>query len=136
MKTPRIFNIDKLTLENEDFRHVLHTGPHSQLVLMSLRPGEDIGMEVHHVDQFLRVEEGEGEAILDHKHEKIAAGSGIFVPAGVMHNIVNGDRSKMKLYTLYAPANHIHGRIHKTKKDALDDEADELVGEKHFKGSA
>ena len=134
MKTPRIFNIDKLTLENGYFRHVIHTGPHSQLVLMSLEAGEDIGLEMHHVDQFLRVEAGTGRAVLDGEEHAIADGSGIFVPAGVHHNVVNTGKTPMKLYTLYAPANHIAGRIHKTKQDAQDDEADEAFGDLHFAG--
>jgi mannose-6-phosphate isomerase-like protein (cupin superfamily) len=136
MKNPRIFNIDKVTLENAYFRHVIHTGPHSQLVLMSLEPREDIGMEAHHVDQFLRIETGEGYAVLDGDKHAIRDGSGIFVPAGVHHNIVNTGSEAMKLYTLYAPANHIAGRIHITKKDAEEDEADESFGGLQYAGRA
>ena len=101
---------------------------------MSLVPGEDIGMEVHHVDQFLRIESGKGYAVLDGDKHMIGDGSGIFVPAGVHHNVVNTGAGPMKLYTLYAPANHIAGRIHKTKKDAEADDADEAFGGLQFSG--
>ena len=117
-------NIEKETLENENFRKVLFTAPHSQLVLMTLQPGEDIGMEVHHVDQFLRIESGTGKTILDGQETAIGDGSAIVVPAGTQHNIVNTGADKMKLYTVYAPANHIDGTIHKTKADAEQDLAD------------
>ncbi len=121
-------NIEKLTRENENFRKVLYTARHSQLVLMALKPGEEIGEEIHQLDQFLRIEEGAGKAILDGAEHAIEDGSAIVVPAGTRHNIINtsADR-KMKLYTIYSPPNHKDGTIHATK-----DEAER--NEEHFDG--
>ena len=113
-----VSNIEKLSLENDNFRQVLYTDKNSQLVLMSLLPGEEIGEEVHDVDQFLRVEKGEGVAILNNISHAISDGSVVVVPAGAKHNIVNGVTSPMKLYTLYMPPHHRDGVIHKTKSDA------------------
>jgi len=121
-------NIEKLSLENENFRKVLYTAKNCQLVLMSLNVGEEIGSEVHHLDQFLRVEDGEGKAILDGVSHDISNGFAILVPAGAEHNIINTGTTKMKLYTVYAPANHLDGVIHATKADAVADE------EEHFDG--
>jgi mannose-6-phosphate isomerase-like protein (cupin superfamily) len=122
-------NIEKLSLENENFRKVLYTAKNSQLVVMSLLPGEEIGMEVHHLDQFLRIEKGVGKAILDGVEHEIGDGFAVVVPAGTNHNIVNTSQTeKMKLYTVYSPPNHKDGKIHVTKADA---EADE---EEHFDG--
>ena len=123
-------NIEKLTLENTNFRKVLYTAPHSQLVLMSLLPGEDIGNEVHHVDQFFRFEAGTGKSIIDGVEYPVADGTAILVPAGLEHNIVNTGKDSMKLYTVYSPANHIDGRIHVTKAEAMADEEDEEFGPK------
>ena len=113
-------NIEKKSLENDYFREVLFTGPNSQLVVMSLKPGEDIGMETHGgVDQFIRVEAGEGKAILNGKEEKIQDGSAVVIPAGVEHNIVNSSGTKpLKLYTVYSPPEHPHGTVHKNKAEA------------------
>ncbi len=116
-----IQNIEALSLENENFRKVIYTTHNSQLVLMSLMPGEDIGEEVHDVDQFLRVEQGEGEAVLDGVSHPIADGSAIVVPAGAKHNIINTGSSSMKLYTLYMPPHHQDGTIHRTKAEAEGD---------------
>jgi mannose-6-phosphate isomerase-like protein (cupin superfamily) len=127
-KLPYCENIEKLTLENAYFRQVLYTAEHSQIVLMSLLPGEDIGAEVHHVDQFFRFERGEGKAIIDGKEYALKDGTALLVPAGANHNILNTGTMPMKLYTVYAPANHIDGRIHKTKADAMADEEDEKFG--------
>jgi mannose-6-phosphate isomerase-like protein (cupin superfamily) len=124
-KIPYCENIEKLTLDNTDFRRVLYTAPHSQLVLMSLLPGEDIGAEVHHVDQFFRFEAGEGKAVIDGKEYPLKDGTALIVPAGSEHNIINTSDKPMKLYTVYAPANHIDGRVHKTKTDAEADTEDE-----------
>jgi mannose-6-phosphate isomerase-like protein (cupin superfamily) len=110
-----------------NFRQVLYTAKNCQLVVMSLKPKEDIGMEVHKLDQFFRVEEGSGEAILDGVHKQISTGFAVIVPAGTRHNIVNTGTAPMKLYTLYAPPNHRDGVVHKTKADA---EADK----EHFDG--
>ena len=125
---PYAENIEKLTLENTNFRKVLYTAPHSQLVLMSLLPGEDIGVEVHHVDQFFRFEAGDGKSVIDGVEYPVSDGTAILVPAGAEHNIINTGSTSMKLYTVYAPANHIDGRIHVTKADAVADEEDEAFG--------
>jgi mannose-6-phosphate isomerase-like protein (cupin superfamily) len=116
-----IENIEKLSLENDNFRKVLYTDTNTQLVLMSLLPGEDIGEEIHDVDQFLRVEKGNGKAILNDKSNNISDGTVIIVPAGTKHNIINDNNGSMKLYTLYMPPHHRDGVIHKTKKDAEKD---------------
>lgn len=117
-------NIEKKSLENEYFREVLFTGPHSQLVVMSIAPGEDIGMETHgDVDQFIRVEAGAGKAILNGKEHDLEDGSAVVIPAGTQHNIVNSSRSKpLKLYTIYSPPEHPHGTVHKNKAEAIADE--------------
>ncbi|MCC6290791.1 cupin domain-containing protein [Candidatus Nomurabacteria bacterium] len=113
-----VANIEKLSLGNDNFRQVLYTDKNSQLVLMSLLPGEEIGEEIHDVDQFLRVEKGEGIAILNDISHAITDGSVVVVPAGAKHNIVNGGSGSMKLYTLYMPPHHRDGVIHKTKAEA------------------
>ncbi len=123
-----IANIEKLTLENENFRKVLYTDQKSQLVLMSLQAGEEIGEEVHDVDQFLRVERGVGQAILNDLPQDISDGSVILVPAGTKHNVVNSGSDLMKLYTLYMPPHHRDGVVHRTKKDAEADTGDEFDG--------
>ena len=122
-----VTNIEKLSKENDNFRNVLYTDKNSQLVLMSLLPGEDIGEEVHDVDQFLRVESGTGKAILNDISHDISDGSIILVPAGVKHNLINSEAGEMKLYTLYMPPHHRDGVVHKTKAVA---EADT----EHFDG--
>ncbi len=115
-------DIEALSVKNLHFRHVLYTAKNCQLVLMSLKPTEEIGMEVHKLDQFFRVEEGSGEAILDGGvHRSISAGFAIVVPAGANHNIVNTGTIPLKLYTLYAPPNHRDGVIHRTRDDAEKD---------------
>lgn len=123
-------NIEGKTLANENFREVLYTDERLQLVVMSLLSGEEIGEEVHQLDQFLRIEKGEGKAVLDGKEHAIGDGSAIVVPKGTRHNIINGDSGPMKLYTLYAPPNHKDGTVHKTKVDAkADEERDHWHGE-------
>ncbi|MEK7170667.1 MAG: cupin domain-containing protein, partial [Patescibacteria group bacterium] len=111
-------NIERLSLEDTNFRKVLYTDINSQLVLMSLAVGEEIGEEIHDVDQFLRVEKGTGTAVLSGISHDIADGSAILVPRGVKHNIVNTGADAMKLYTLYMPPHHRDGVIHKTKAEA------------------
>lgn len=113
-----IANIEELSLKNEFFRRVLYTDTRLQLVVMALKPGEDIGAEVHQLDQFIRVETGQGKAILDGKEYAIQDGSVIVVPQGTVHNIINSGHASMKMYTLYAPPNHKDGTIHKTKTEA------------------
>jgi mannose-6-phosphate isomerase-like protein (cupin superfamily) len=121
-----VADIEEKTLNNDNFREVLFTGPHSQLVVMTLLPDEEIGMEVHqNVDQFLRIEEGEGKAILDGQEYSISDGFAIVVPAGTKHNIINtSSDKKLKLYTIYSPAEHRDKTIHKTKQEALSDTED------------
>ncbi len=113
-----ITNIEQKTLENEYFREVLYTDERVQLVVMSLPPGEEIGEEVHELDQFLRIEAGEGKAVLEGVEHTIADGSAVVVPKGTRHNIINSGTSAMKLYSLYAPPEHKDGTIHKTKAEA------------------
>lgn len=122
-------NIKKATLANKYFRQVVYTAKHSQLTVMHLQPSEDIGEEVHDVDQFLRIEQGTGRAILNGKESAIEDGSAVIVPAGVQHNIINdSDAEPMELYTLYSPPHHQDGVIHKTKEEALNDD-------EHFDGA-
>jgi len=113
-----IQNIEALAVNNEEFRKVLYTAKHCQLVLMALPPGEEIGAEVHQLDQFFRVEEGSGEAELNGVRTAIREGFAVIVPAGAMHNIINTDTVPLKLYTLYSPPNHRDGVIHHTRADA------------------
>lgn len=121
-------NIEEKTLKNENFREVLYTAQHSQLVVMSLLPNEEIGMEVHEiVDQFIRVEQGEAKAILNGEEYVLSDGVVIVVPAGAEHNIINtSSEKKLKLYTVYSPAHHKDKTVHKTKQDALDDVQDHV----------
>lgn len=111
-------DIERIAVENEEFRRVLYTAKHCQLVVMALKPKEEIGAETHTLDQFFRVEEGTGEAILDGARTAIQAGSAIVVPAGANHNIINTGGVPLKLYTIYAPPNHRDGVVHHTRKDA------------------
>ena len=115
-------SIEKLTLENENFRQVLYTGKHCQLVLMSLGPGEEIGMEVHDGnDQFFRFEKGEGKVIIDGTEYIVTNGDAIIVPEGANHNVINTSQTdSLKLYTLYAPPHHQDGVVRKTKQEAVD----------------
>ena len=118
-----ITNIEKDSLENENFRKVLYTGKNSQLVLMAIEPRDDIGEEVHKLDQFIRVEAGNGLAILDGVKHEISDGSAIVIPAGTMHNIINSSETeKLKLYSVYSPPEHKDGIIHKTKNEAENNE--------------
>jgi mannose-6-phosphate isomerase-like protein (cupin superfamily) len=128
MKKGFVGNIEKLSEENEDFRRVLYTAKHEQLVLMSLRPGEDIGEEVHDLDQFLRIEHGEGVVIMNDIRHELSSGFAIIVPAGTKHNIINTSQTKpMKLYTVYGPPAHKDKVVRKTKVDAE-------MKEEHFDG--
>lgn len=116
-----VTDIEKKSLENDYFRQVLFTGPNSQLVVMSIAPGEDIGMETHDgVDQFIRVEAGMGRAILNGEEHALQDGSAVVIPAGTQHNIVNVSRSQpLKLYTIYTPPEHPDGTVHRNKAEAL-----------------
>lgn len=124
-----ITNIEKDSIANENFRKVLYTGKHTQLVLMSLKPGEEIGEEVHMVDQFLRIEAGTGKAILDGVEHAVSDGSSILVPGGAKHNVINTSQNEpMKLYTLYSPPEHLATTVHATKADAEVDTVDHFDG--------
>ncbi|MHB0978077.1 MAG: cupin domain-containing protein [Minisyncoccota bacterium] len=124
-------NILKETMENTFFRKVLYTGAKSQLVVMDIKPGEDIGEETHaHVDQTLFNLSGVGKVVLDGIENAFNAGDAVLVHAGTKHNFINTGSESLKIYTLYAPANHIDGRVHKTKADAVADVEDEAFGEK------
>ena len=111
-------DIESLAVKNDDFRQVLYTAKNCQLVLMALKPREEIGAEVHKLDQFFRVEEGSGEAVLDGVRTAIHAGFAVLVPAGANHNIINTGVTPLKLYTLYSPPNHRDGVVHRTRADA------------------
>jgi len=116
-------NIEKLTLKNNNFREVLYTGKHSQLVLMSLKPKEEIGMEVHEDnDQFFRFEKGKGRVAIDGLEREVGDGDAVVVPAGARHNVVNISESEsLKLYTIYSPPHHKDGVFHRTKEVAEKD---------------
>lgn len=120
-------NIEQLTLANTHFRQVLFTGSHMQLVLMSLKPSEEIGMEVHEEnDQFFRFESGQGKVIIDGQEYSVSDGSVVIIPAGSQHNIINTSTTdSLQMYTIYAPPHHPDGTIHHTKNDALAAEAAE-----------
>lgn len=120
-------DIEALATKNVEFRRVLYTAKNCQLVIMALKPKEEIGAEVHKLDQFFRVEAGTGEAVLDGVRTPIQAGFAVLVPAGANHNIINTGSVSLKLYTLYAPPNHRDGVIHATRDDAQADE-------EHFDG--
>lgn len=120
-------NVESIAVKNTDFRRVLYTARNCQLVVMALKPGEEIGAEVHNPDQFFRVEAGSGEVVLDGVTTKIQAGFAVIVPSGTKHNIINTGKIPMKLYTLYSPPNHRDGIVHHAREDA---EADN----EHFDG--
>jgi mannose-6-phosphate isomerase-like protein (cupin superfamily) len=123
-----VTDIENDTLENHDFRRVLYTAKNTQLVLMNLRPNEEIGEETHELDQFIRVEAGQGLAVLDGDAHRLSDGSAVIIPAGTKHNVINvSDTEELKLYTLYSPPEHRDGTVHKTKSDAIENE-------EHFDG--
>lgn len=117
--TGYVTNIEHDTLENEDYRRVLHTGRYTQLVLMTLRPGEEIGLETHSGhDQFIRVESGSGYAELDGKRHPLSDGSAVVIPSGAKHNVVNTSKTEaLRLYTLYSPPEHPDGTVQHTKAE-------------------
>ena len=119
-------NIEKLTIENENFRKVLYTGMHMQLVLMSLKPMEAIGLEVHvENDQYFRFEKGEGKVVIGESEYRVTDGDTVIVPAGTQHNVINISGSEdLKMYTIYTPAHHKNGIIRATKKEAMENEED------------
>jgi len=124
-----VTHLERETEKNPDFRRVLYTGKHSQLVLMSIKPGEEIGEETHEdVDQFFRFEAGEGKVIIDGVEHRIKDGNGVIVPAGAKHNVVNtSKRANLRLYTIYSPPEHQDGVVRHTKREAM-------ASEEHFDG--
>ncbi len=121
-------NIEEITLKNEAFRQVLFTSQHAQLVVMSLKPNEEIGTETHEiVDQFFRIESGEGKVIMNGEVQLIKDGDAIVVPAGIQHNVINtSSENPLKLYTVYSPPHHKDGTVHATKAEAESDTADHI----------
>lgn len=123
-----VSNIEKDTVGNDNFRKVLYTGKNSQLVLMSLKPGEDIGEEIHKdTDQFFRIDSGSGQVVINGVEHDIGNGSAVVVPQGAKHNVINTGKENLKLYSIYSPPHHHFDVIHKTKEEALSDK-------KHFDG--
>lgn len=123
-------DIERATLDNEDYRRVLYTGRHLQLVLMTLQPGEEIGEEVHEGhDQFFRIEQGQGQIVIDGQSRPAQAESGIIVPAGARHNLINTGSEPLKLYTLYGPPEHRHGVLQPTKADETEEHFDGVTSE-------
>jgi len=118
-------HLEKITKENDNYRKVVYTGKHSQLVLMVLQPGEEIGEEIHaDNDQFFRFESGQGKVIIDGNEYTVVDGDGVIVPAGAKHNIINAGADTMKIYTIYSPAHHQDGTIHPTKAEQKEEEFD------------
>ena len=125
MKKGYVANIEKETVENTDYRRVLYTSEHSQLVVMNLQPGEEIGEEVHELDQFIRIEDGKGKAVLNKTEEyEIEDDWAIVVPAGTYHNVINTGDSELKLYTVYSPPEHKEGTGQPTKADEKEEHFD------------
>ncbi len=122
-----VVNIEQATKENGNFRKVLYTATKSQLVVMSLNPGEEIGMEVHDLDQFIRFEEGKGKVVLDGVEHDVEDDWAVVIPAGCNHNVTNTGDEVMKLYTIYSPPEHRMDVVHATRADAMGDD-------EHFDG--
>jgi len=117
-----VVELEKATLENNNYRKVLYTSKRSQLVLMTIQPGDDIGLETHpEHDQFIRVEAGTAKAILGGEEHTLVDGTAVVIPAGIEHNVVNIGTDELKLYSLYTPPEHPDGTMHATKADALAD---------------
>lgn len=124
-----VTDIEKATRENTDYRRVLYTGKNSQLVLMSIAPGDEIGEETHHLDQFLRFEEGEGKVILDDVEHNVSDGFAVVIPEGTKHNVINTGNTHLKLYSIYSPPEHKDGTVHKTKADEKEEHFDGVTTE-------
>jgi mannose-6-phosphate isomerase-like protein (cupin superfamily) len=124
-----ISNIEKETLENTDYRRVLYTAKHSQLVLMNLKPNEEIGEEIHDLDQFIRIEQGQAKVILDGVEHTLKADDAVIVPEGTRHNVINTGTEDLKLYSIYSPPEHKDGTVHKTKAEAVEEHFDGVTTE-------
>ena len=119
-----IINLGSATEKNMDYRRVLYTAKHTQLVLMSLQPGEEIGEEVHDLDQFIRLERGQGKVVLDGVEHNVFAEDAVLIPEGTRHNVINTGSEVMKVYSLYSPPEHKDGTVHPTKAEAVEEHFD------------
>lgn len=124
-----IVNIEKETLENENYRKVLYTANNSQLVLMTIQPGDEIGLEIHDLDQFIRIEAGEATVILDDVEHKIEDDWAVVIPAGTKHNVVNTGDDPLRLYSIYSPPEHKDGTVRATKADDKEEHFDGVTTE-------
>ncbi len=124
-----VLNIEEQTIKNNDYRQVLYTAKNSQLVLMSIAPGDEIGEETHHLDQFLRFEEGVGKVILDDVEHNVSDGYAVVIPQGTKHNVINIGNTHLKLYSLYSPPEHKDGTVHHTKADEQEEHFDGVTTE-------
>lgn len=124
-----ITNIEEATLQNTDYRRVLYTSKNSQLVLMNIQPGDEIGMEVHSLDQFIRIEQGSAKVILDEVEHEVEDDFAIVIPAGANHNVINTGQVELKLYSVYSPAEHKDGVVHMTKADEEEEHFDGVTTE-------
>ncbi|MFN7160301.1 MAG: cupin domain-containing protein [Candidatus Gracilibacteria bacterium] len=119
-----VLNIEQETLDNNDYRRVLYTAKSSQLVLMCIQPGDEVGEEIHGVDQFLRIEEGEGKVYIDENEYEVKKEFAVIIPQGAKHNVVNTGTIPLRLYSLYSPAEHKDRTVHKTKADEKEEHFD------------
>ncbi|MCF6276566.1 MAG: cupin domain-containing protein [Candidatus Magasanikbacteria bacterium] len=124
-----IVNIEKETLENNDYRRVLYTSKSSQLVVMNIQPGDEIGSEVHELDQFIRVEQGEAKVVLDGVESVLKDDFAVVIPAGTEHNVINIGESELKVYSIYSPPEHKDGTVHKTKLEEVEEHFDGVTTE-------
>ena len=129
MKKGFIIDIESETLANNDYRRVLYTSEHLQLVLMHLEPGVEIGEEIHELDQFIRIDGGVATVLLSGMEYELADGSAVVIPAGVLHNVINKTKMPLKLYSLYGPPEHKDGTVHKTKEDEKEEHWDGVTTE-------
>lgn len=124
-----ILNLEEETINNTDYRRVLYTAHNTQLVLMSINPGDEIGVEVHELDQFIRVEEGTATVMLDGAEHTLKDDWAVVIPAGAEHNVINTGSEPLKLYSLYSPPEHKHGTVHSTKSDEKEEHFDGITSE-------
>lgn len=124
-----VANIEQETLKNTDYRRVLYTAKNSQLVLMNIQPGDEIGLETHHLDQFIRIEQGEATAILDGVEHNMEDDFAVVIPAGTEHNVINTGTEELKLYSVYSPPEHKDGVVHATKADESEEHFDGVTSE-------
>ena len=129
MKNGFVVNLELETIKNTDYRRVLYTAEHIQLVLMCLLPGEEIGEEVHELDQFIRIDEGVATVVLNGEEQELQDGYAVVIPAGVKHNVINKSEEPIKLYSLYGPPEHKDGLIEKSKKDEHEEHFDGVTTE-------